>query len=243
MIEALDQRLDQGIHQAGVVLAATVQALSEDAGDEASDLRAQLPRPLADVEAAGPARRQSLDEFVIRVGELSGAEDAEQARRYTEAGFDIISAAISPGQLRQLLQALPDDYADLAPRISGLTGHEETLLAEIRQEAKLHTVEQARQLTSAVLSVLAGALSGGQATRLAHALPPDIGASLHVSEKAEHTDTERFLHDIADRSTVTTHDTVREHTAAVLTVLRAGAPDKLAKALDQLPHSITELAR
>lgn len=44
------------------------------------------------------------------------------------------------------------------------------------------------------------------------------------------------------RSSVTTGETAREHTAAVLKALRQWAPDELADTVGQLPHPLAQLS-
>lgn len=193
MIDLLGQRLGDTGGNADTVLAAVVQGLSETAWQEADDFRAQLPRKLAKTGPAGPGQQRTLDEFIARVGELSGTADMAQAREYARAGFSVIGDAISAGQLRQLVEALPGEYGSLAPGTSGLAGDEEALLAEVRRHAGLEDVEQAGVLIRAVLAVLGEAASGGQAARLAAVLPRDLSDILEASEQAQHTNTDRFL--------------------------------------------------
>lgn len=242
MIETLENQLEDTGGNADTVLAATVQAVSETAWQEADDFRAQLPKKLAKTEPAGPNQQRTLDEFVSRIGELSGTTDMAQAREYAHAGFTVISDAITAGQLRQLMEALPEEYGSLAPEVSGLTGNEETLLAEVRHAANLEDIEQARLLTQAVLAVVAEATSGGQAARLAAILPEDLSDLLNSSEKPQQTNTDRFLDEVTHRSTVTSPETVREHTAAVFKVLRQWAPDEFADTLGHLPQPLTQLS-
>lgn len=242
MVTALAAKLGDGGGQERTVLAATVQAISEVAWDEAADMRAQLPDEFTNVGPAGPGGRRSLDEFVARIGELSGARDEAQSREYAHLGFSTVGEAISAGQLRQLMEALPDEYGALAPNVTGLTGDAETLLAEVRRQAKLDRMEQARELTEAVLTVLAEAASGGQAANLATVLPQEIGAFLKAPEPARHTDSDRFFAEIVNRSTVTNRDTVRDQISAVFTTLSQWAPGELTDTLDQLPSTITTLS-
>lgn len=242
MIKRLEQLLGDTGGNADTVLVGAVQAISETAWREADDFRAQLPRKLAKTGPAGPNQQRTLDEFIARVGELSGTVDMAQAREYAQASFTVLTEAISAGQLRQLMEALPAEYGALVPGLSGLTGDEETLLAEVRRQAGLADAEQARLLTQAVLVVLGEAASGGQAAQLATALPGDLADFLKTSEQAQHTDTDRFLSEVVNRSAVTTADTVRDHTAAVFKGVRQWAPDELADTLGQLPHPLAQLS-
>lgn len=242
MVRALDERLGDTGGDAEAVLTATVQALSESAWQEAADLRAQLPKKLENVTPAGPGGQRSLDEFVARIGTLAGTPDVERARQYAHAAFPVIAEAVSAGQLRQIMEALPKEYGELAPAVSGLSGNAETLLAEVRQQASLETMEQARALTETVLVVLAEATSEGQAAQLAAALPEELADFLRARDAARHTDPDQFLAEVAARSTVSNDDTARDHTGAVFGVLRQWAPEQLGDALGQLPKPLARLA-
>lgn len=240
MVTELDQRTGIGREHAGTVLAAVVQAVVEMAWDR-SDPRVELPGELAAVEPAGPAEQRSLDSFIARVGDLTGAVDLDRAGEFTRSGFRVVAESLSRDELRKLMEALPAEYRELAPTASGLSGNEETLLADIRLNANLDTVEQARELAHAVLAVTGEASSAGQADDLADTLPEDLGAWLRSSTEARQTDSDRFLAEIVDRSRVTSSDLVRDHTAAVFTVLRRTAPKEFAETLDQLPKPIARL--
>lgn len=243
MVEALRRRLGlDAAERAGTVLAATVQALSETAWHEAADLRSQLPGPLQGVRPAVAGTRRSRDEFIARVGELVEITDEDRARTYAWAGFSVIGAAITEGQLRQLLQDLPEDYATLAPSITDQAGETKTLLAEVRSAADLNTDDAAREVTEVVLTLLAEATSGGQAARLSENLPAEVGVLLHTDEPAAPTDVDRFLNEIVRRSSVTTAESARRHTSAVFTTLRHWAPGELADTVGQLPQPLSELA-
>ncbi len=242
MIQTLERRLGDTGGNADTVFAATVQAISEAAWKEADDFRAQLPQQLASVAPSGPGPERTLDEFLARVGELSGTQDMSQAQQYARAAFSVLADAISSEQLRHLMQALPQEYGSLAPAVSGLTGDEETLLAEVRRLAGLADIEEARLLAQTVLAVLAEAISRGPASRIAAALPEDLSAFLQSSPSAEHTDTDRFLAEVTRRSAVTEPDVVREHTAAVFVAVRQWSPQGLADALGQLPHPLAQLS-
>lgn len=243
MTDRVTQHTGRSGQQAGTLLAAVMQALRETAGDEAADMQAQLPEQLAQVIPAGQAPTRTLDEFVLRVGELTGASEPEQARAATQAGFSVLAEAISAGQLRQLMHALPEEYGSLAPSVSGLPGEAETLLAEVAQRAKLDTIEQARQLTAAVLGVLSEAVSAGQLDKLADTLPETLAATLRqAGGPAQPTEADRFLREISQRAPASNLDQVRAHTHSVFTALQHWAPAEFADTLAQLPQSITDLA-
>lgn len=238
MITGLERRQDLDRQQAGTLLAATVQALRETAEDEALDLQAQLPAELAEVTPSGHAPQRSLEEYFVRIGDLCGLDDLQLARGHAQGGFSMLAEAVSAGQLRQLMQSLPSEYAALAPKTSGLTGDEETLLADLRRQAKLDDLEQARTLAQAVLSTLGEATSGGQAEDVAAALPEDLGAHLRSEHSAGHTESDRFFDEVVRRSTVTNRETVHAHVTAVFDVLRQWAPTETTNLLGQLPRAV-----
>lgn len=116
MIEALTRRLPIGAVQARAVLAAVVQALSETARrGEMADLRSQLPGELKVIEPESATPDRSVDEFCSRVGDLAGADNADQAQLFTRAALGVLAEAVTSGQLSQLLASLPHGYAQLLP--------------------------------------------------------------------------------------------------------------------------------
>lgn len=242
MLDMLNQRTGIDRNRAGTVLQSTVQALSESAGDEAQDMRAQLPDELAHLGQLGSTPGRSLDEFVARVGELSGVHEPSRARAYAQGGFSVLAESITTGQLHQLVRALPAEFGALAPAVSGLTGHEETLLAQVRDRAGLGTVEQSRELTLAVFTVLGEAASAGQVDKLATALPEELAPYLRSTGEAQPIEAGRFLDEVSRRSTVSSPEQARAHTASVLAVLREWSPTELTDTLGQLPRSVAQLA-
>jgi uncharacterized protein (DUF2267 family) len=77
---------------------------------ELRDMAAQLPRDFDGLlEAAGVGRGQAMadDDLVLRVAELAGWSDREQARRATEAVLETLAERISDGEVDDLMVELP----------------------------------------------------------------------------------------------------------------------------------------
>jgi uncharacterized protein (DUF2267 family) len=83
--------------------------------EEASDLAAQLPAPLATaVQRRGeqPAETFGVEEFLLQVAERTGARPGT-AEWDASAVLSTLADAVSAGQLNQLLSLLPSGYAPL----------------------------------------------------------------------------------------------------------------------------------
>ncbi|MQA13602.1 MAG: DUF2267 domain-containing protein [Pseudonocardiaceae bacterium] len=123
MIDTLVRRLPVGAEQARTVLGGVVRALGETARrGEMRDLRSQLPGELKDIEAEIREPDRSVDEFSTRVGDLTGIDDVDEARRFAGTALGVISEAVSAGQLSQLLATLPHGYAELLSAPAGRDG-------------------------------------------------------------------------------------------------------------------------
>jgi uncharacterized protein (DUF2267 family) len=91
-----------------------LQALSDRlSGKEANDLLAQLPSLLREEIVVSPAPQPiTLDELVERVArEL--AVTPEEARVRVRAVFATLREAVTVGELRDVMQELDPEYADL----------------------------------------------------------------------------------------------------------------------------------
>lgn len=242
MLEDLGRRLTTSADNPGVVLAATVQVLGEIADHrEMRDLRSQLPTELESVAPTQPGGDRSFDETVVRVGELTGARDHEQAREYFEAGFAVVADAVTPGQLRQLMDTLGHEYQDLAPGSVGLTGDDETFVAQVRSHGELTSNEQALYLSRVVLSLLSEHVSEGQAEDLARQLPEALSQDLATRTAAEHATSGDFLQQLRDRIRVPDEETARRYLSAVIEVVDEWAPQQLADTRQQLPSDVGRL--
>ena len=95
---------------------ATLETLAERLGrDEASQLGAQLPREIRDYLVMGvpvPPGCFTSDEFLLRVGVREGV-DLPASMHHARAVLDVLTQAVSAGELADVLDRLPDDYQRL----------------------------------------------------------------------------------------------------------------------------------
>ncbi len=93
-------------------ITATLETLGERiSGGEASKLAAQLPGELKALlqRADEEAEEFSLDEFYRRVGEREGV-DIETASKDASVVMTVLSEAITAGELRDVLDQLPQNF-------------------------------------------------------------------------------------------------------------------------------------
>lgn len=95
---------------------ATLETLAERLGpDETRHLAAQLPHEiklfLSDGGLPAPERFSS-DEFLLRVCAREGV-DLPLSTHHARAVIDVLTKAVSPGEIRDVLDRLPDDYRRL----------------------------------------------------------------------------------------------------------------------------------
>lgn len=94
---------------------ATLETLGQRLpAEEAEDLAAQLPPPLATFlqQTAAQDDEFPVDEFYERVAEL-GDLSPEEAQEQAKAVLAVLDDAVSAGQITDLMTALPADYGDL----------------------------------------------------------------------------------------------------------------------------------
>lgn len=95
---------------------ATLETLAERLGpDETRHLAAQLPHEiqlfLADAGMAMPERFSS-NEFLLRVCAREGI-DLSESTHHARAVIDVLTEAVSPDDIDDVLDRLPDDYRPL----------------------------------------------------------------------------------------------------------------------------------
>lgn len=102
---------------------ATLETLAERIGpDEANDLSAQLPREIGEWLKAPPEpERFSSDEFLQRVS-LREAIDLPASVHHTRAVLEVLQEAVSAGEIKDVLQRLPEDYQRLFTGSQGKMG-------------------------------------------------------------------------------------------------------------------------
>ncbi len=95
---------------------ATLETLAERLdGNEPAQLGAQLPHELAEFlkrDSAGTGERFSSDEFFQRVCEREGV-DLPDAVFHARAVIDVLSDAVSAGEIADIRAQLPTDYQRL----------------------------------------------------------------------------------------------------------------------------------
>ena len=100
---------------------ATLSTLAERLGaDEAQHLGAQLPEGIGQYlgGASREGERFSRDEFLQRVSEREGV-DLPVSVQHARAVLDTLKKAVSEGEMRDVLQRLPAEYAPLFAGTSG----------------------------------------------------------------------------------------------------------------------------
>lgn len=100
---------------------ATLTTLGERlAGGEAAHVAAQLPREIShfltggDAASLGSGQRFGLDEFIARVAMREGT-GLPLAAYHAQAVMHVLDDAVSPGEMAQVRQQLPDDIRRLLP--------------------------------------------------------------------------------------------------------------------------------
>ena len=95
---------------------ATLETLAERmSGNEPDQLGAQLPHELAEFlhhEGSGGGERFDSNEFLKRVSEREGV-DLPVSVYHVRAVLEVLREAVSPGEIRDVLDQLPDDYRRL----------------------------------------------------------------------------------------------------------------------------------
>ena len=114
-IDLVHERLDAPREVAERAARATLETLGQRLpANEAEDLAAQLPPPLAEFlhQTAAQDDEFPVDEFYLRVAEL-GDLQPDEAEAQTKAVLAVLDDAVSAGQITDLIAALPADYGDL----------------------------------------------------------------------------------------------------------------------------------
>jgi uncharacterized protein (DUF2267 family) len=115
MVKGVDERAALGDRaEAERTLRVVVQALADRLlGDEADDLRAQLPEPLkSEITVTPQADPMNPQEFVERVaGDLGLQED--EARDRVRAVFATLHEAVTEGEWEEVVGQLDRNYAEL----------------------------------------------------------------------------------------------------------------------------------
>ncbi|HWE09509.1 MAG TPA: DUF2267 domain-containing protein [Solirubrobacteraceae bacterium] len=216
------------LEQAEQAASATLKTLAERiSGGEADDIAAFIPRELRGVltSVPEPAEPFGLDEFVRRVAEREGVDEAT-ARRHAEAVFVALGQAVAPGELRDMAAQLPREYEPLleAAQVGRRAAPEEDpLVTGVAHLASLDP-PMARRAVEAVLETLAVRISEGEVEDLMERLPVDLTPALErgllESRRPRRMSLDEFLERVAGAEGVD-RDEAGRHARAVFAALRA----------------------
>jgi uncharacterized protein (DUF2267 family) len=239
-ITIVEQGAGIGREEAVRAAQATLQTLAEriDRG-EARDLADELPAELAPwIATTTPPEGFDLDEFVRRVAEREGVDEAT-AERHARVVFDAMGRAISPKELFEMLAELPVEYAPMLPRgpyVDVISA--ERFWRRVAERAGADD-ETARRATDAVLETLAERIAGGEVQDLIDHLPIPLHPPLrrgreHSGGKALRMSLDEFLDRVMEREGVDSERAI-DHTRAVLATLREAVGDEFLDVRVQLP--------
>ena len=112
--EVLDLAEIESDEDAQKAIGATLQTLKERlAGEEPSDLAAQLPPEIAPyVEGDGGRESFSVEEFYERVARKEGASN-EEAIRHARAVATVLQTTVTGGELEDIRSQLGNGYEEL----------------------------------------------------------------------------------------------------------------------------------
>jgi uncharacterized protein (DUF2267 family) len=80
---------------------------------EAEDLAAQLPKEFAEyMRPPQSAQRFGVSEFFEKVSRREGV-DADIAEKHTRAVLSVVTAAVTSGEIKDVLSELPKEYHEL----------------------------------------------------------------------------------------------------------------------------------
>jgi uncharacterized protein (DUF2267 family) len=206
---------------------AVLETLAERiSAGEADDIAAFLPEELRPylTWTNSLAEQFGLDEFIRRVAEREGVDEATAAE-HARAVFAALGEAVPPGELRDMLAQLPKEFDRLA-RAAGVT--REPALAEddvVGRVARITGLDRdrARRAAQAVLRVLAVRISAGEVRDLEPELPAELHFALErglgESKAATPMTADEFIARVADVEGITLEE-AEEHARAVFAALR-----------------------
>jgi uncharacterized protein (DUF2267 family) len=114
--QSVGDRAGMPADRARVLIQATLQTLAERlSGGEASDLAAQLPKPMKEwlPPAGEPAQSFGLDEFIRRVSDRAQVPP-DTARQAVRAVFTTVREAVTEGEFKDVMSQLPSEFSELA---------------------------------------------------------------------------------------------------------------------------------
>jgi uncharacterized protein (DUF2267 family) len=119
----LDERLEwQDRHRSWRLLRETLHALRDWLSvNEAVELGAQMPMLLRGLyfegwrPAATPVKPRKRDDFLMRIERAFESDPIDDIEEAVASVFDLLSRHVSPGEIKDVRQALPKDLRELWP--------------------------------------------------------------------------------------------------------------------------------
>jgi uncharacterized protein (DUF2267 family) len=233
-LEAVEQTAGVSREEAERAVRATLRTLAERiTRGEADDIAACLPREFRALLTSVPEPAESfgLDEFVRRVADLEGVDEAT-ASRHVEAVFRALGQAVTPSELRDMAAQLSRDFDPLL-KAARIDREPERAPADplVRRVAEIASVDPpaARRAVEAALETLAVRISEGEVEDLMDRVPDDLIPALvrglAESRQATRMPLGEFLDRVAEREGVE-HEEAERHARAVFAALRQFVPGK-----------------
>lgn len=244
-LDLVQDRAEVDRKRADALAKATLQVLAEQVSTpELRKLVAQLPKELEETTPTVPHRnrRLSLGDFCVRVGELAGVDESRQLPAYVRCVFTVLAEAVSEGELRRVMDQLPEEFQNLLPAQPARTDPD-AFLARVQERAQLADRGEAQRTTGVTLNLLADRISAGQAGDLTPALPEGLRTYLRTNKKTPQSfDKATYLDRVATAVDLTDHAVVEQRVRAVLRTLREWVSDReIDNTLSELPPEIAEL--
>lgn len=244
-LDLVQQRAAVDRRRADALTKATLQVLAEQVSTpELRALVAQLPKQLKEATPTVPHRNRqlSLGDFCVRVGELAGIDESRQLPAYVRCVFTVLAEAVSQGELRQVMDQLPEEFQSLVPAVPD-RADPDAFLARVQEYGQLAGRGEAERTAGVTLNLLADRISVGQAGDLTPALPEGLRTYLRTNKKTPQSfDKETYLDRVATAIGVTDHAIAEQRVRAVLRTLREWESDReIQNTLAELPPEIAEL--
>jgi uncharacterized protein (DUF2267 family) len=260
ILQRVSDRAGVSTEDADRAARAVIRTLSERLGPkESHDTASQLPKRLQDEFQPGDFPEPfDAQEFVRRVAERAGTDDAGAARDLTRAVFITLQEAVQPGEFSDWALELTTDYVDLGARYAEIGQNPRTTPPDSRHRGELFVgpnqfvervseragldADRARRAIDAVLETFGERIAGGEAQDLAAQLPEPAAEPLrHADRDAHAIPADEFVRRIAAREQEP-EQIAREHVRAVLTTVReAVTADEWDDTLAELPREYEQL--
>lgn len=245
-IELVEDRAGVDRARADALAKATLRTLAEQVStSELVKMTAELPKSLKAAATPPEPHRTyetSLGDFSQRVGELAGIDESDKLPGYVRDVFTVLAEAVGGGELRPVMDQLPEDFQKLVPAQPD-RADPDAFLATVQQYGQMADREQAQTATGVTLNLLADRISPGQADKISPALPQDLRTYLATNKKTPQSfDKDTFLDRVVTATGVADKATAERRVRAVLTTLREWISEtELRATTSELPPEIAEL--